>query len=349
MKIKRFFCLILIASCTYIFAFNPPPHGELLYNFTYPSMLAGEMSTAGGSLFRVHPGYITINPSLPAGEQRVVIDAAYTALIAPSKKIPYGQAFGIGTIIPSRYGVFTGVLQGVFVSFDDMQLKNSFTMRTAYSKDVLDSLYVGIALSGAFGSDWGLNADIGFLYFPEEVRWLSFMDDIRLAASLTGMGKPFNPSVTGIDGTTKNTTGYPSMFTPHFGFAGTLFAVKDVKMGISLDLSFPTFQNMVFDTNIQFLVADIITLSTGWQFNLRETLEDTANFYPSISLSVQFALSASDESLLGRQGLQGSEMIISGAYKPFSNNVHAASAGAAVYLGVTDTDAPDIILWGNDE
>lgn len=350
MKMKKmFFLLVIITLYTRVFAYNPPASGENLYGFTSPSMVSGEMSTAGGSLFQVEPGHVTLNPALLGGEQRVVIDIAYTALIAPSKTHTYGQAFNIGTIIPSKFGVFTGVLQGVFIPFDDMHLKNSFTIRAAYSKDILDSFYVGAGISGAFGDDWALNLDLGFLYLPGEISWLPFMSDIRLGASLTGMGKPFNPSSIGIDGTTKGATGYPSMFTPHFGFAGTLFSVKQIKAGISLDLSFPTFQNLVFDTNLQFLFANIVSVSTGWQFNLRETLEDRANWYPTVSLSFKFDFTTKEESFLGRQGWGESEMIVSSAYKALNNDVHIASGGAALYLGLKDTDAPEIILWGNDE
>lgn len=350
MKIKKaFLCLAIITFYTCVFAYNPPPSGENLYDFTSPSMVSGEISVAGGALFQVEPGHVTINPALPASEQRVVIDLSYAALIAPSKANTSGHAFNVGTIIPSKYGVFTGVVQGVFIPFDDMQLKNSVTIRGAYSKDILDSLYVGAGVSVAFGSNWALNLDMGFLYLPGKITWLPFMSDIRLAASLTGIGKPFNPSSIGIDGSATGATGFPSMFTPHFGFAGTFLEIKQVKAGLSLDLSFPTFQNLIFDTGLQFLFANMINVSTGWQFNLKETLEDVANYYPSVSVSVKFNFITKEESLLGRQGWEESEMIVSGAYKALNNSVHVASGGAALYLGLKDTAAPEITLWGNDE
>ena len=346
LKTALFLLFVPIAA---VFAYNPPPAGESLYSFSSPFMLSAESSAAGGALSAVHPGHVSVNPALPAAEQRAVIDAAYTALIAPDRNKNSGQAANIGTIIPSRYGVFTGVLQGVFVPLEDMPLKDSFTVRAAYAKDITDWLYVGVGLYGGFGSDWSVGADVGFVYLPEKIRWLPFIKKPRLGVSLTGMGKNYKPETIGINGSSDKITSFPSMFTPHAGFSGTLFEVKHFAGGFSTDLSFPFFQNLVFDAGLQFLIADTICLSTGWQFNLRETLAKTASWYPSVSLSVKFGFTTKDESVLSKKGWKQSEMIVSGAYRPMRKNIHAVSGGAALYLGMKDTAAPEIILWGNDE
>ncbi len=342
---KILFCLAISALCLSAHAYNPPLAGENLFNFTSPSMLSSEASTAGGSLFQVFPEHISINPAIPAGEQRIVIDAAYTALFGQTKTNNYGQAFSAGTIIPSRFGVFTGSVQGVFIPFADMNLQNSFTIRGAYSKDILDNLFVGLGISGTFGSDWGLAADLGFVYAIDTISWLPFMSDVRLAASLTQLGKSYNPNSTGVKASSTETTGFPGMVTPRLGFAGTLFETNHVTSGLSLDFSFPTFQNVVFDTNLSFLFFDMIKLSTGWQFNMIETIEAKPNFYPSASLSVKFNFSTDKESVLGKRGLAENEIIASSAYKPLNNNVTIVSGSAALYLGLEDTQAPEIKLW----
>ncbi|MGI5173902.1 hypothetical protein H0R92_09930 [Treponema sp. OMZ 840] len=348
-KVFTLGAMLLILPFAAVFAYNPPPGGELLYSFTSPFMLSAELSTAGGPLFHVHPGHTALNPALSAGEQRVVVDAAYTALIAPGRNKNYGQAFNLGALVPSRYGVFTGVAQGVFVPFNDMLLKNSFTLRASYSKDIADWLYIGAGLYGGFGSDWSLGADIGFLYLPEKIKALPFIGKPRIAFALTGMGKNYKPATVGINGLSEHTTSFPSFFTPHIGFAGNLFEIKNFSGGFSMDVSLPAFQNFVFDTGLQFLFAETVRLSTGWQFNLRETIAKTASWYPSVSLSVKFGFSAKEASLLGKKGWQQSEMIVSGAYRPMKKNIHAVSGGAALYLGLKDTAAPEIILWGNNE
>ncbi len=345
---KILFCSVMCALSLAVFAYNPPLSGENLYNFTSPSMLSGEASTAGGSLFQAYPGHIGINPAIPAGEQRIVIDAAYSGLIGQHKTENYGQAFSAGTMIPSRFGVFTANVQGIFVPFEDMNFQDSFTIRTAYSKDVLDNLYVGLGLSGTFGSDWGVAADIGFIYAIEELSFLPFMSDVRLAASLTQLGKVYNPQSLGVKGATVASTGFPSLATPRLGFAGTLFETEQVVSGLSLDASFPTFQNVVFDTNLSFLFFNIIRLSTGWQFNLVETLEGKANYYPSVGLSIKLNITSKEDSLLGRQGLAQNELVTSGGYKQLNNNVTAVSGSAALYLGLEDTQAPEIKLWEDE-
>ncbi len=342
---KILFCLVVSVLCFSAYTYNPPLSGENLFNFTSPSMLSGEASTAGGSLFQVYPGHISINPAISAGEQRIVIDASYTGLIAQNKTQNYGQAFSAGTILPSRFGVFTVGVQGVFVPFEDMNLKDSFTIRTAYSKDILDDLYVGLGLSGTFGSDWGVSGDLGVLYAIETISWLPFMSDVRLAASLTQLGKTYNPSSAGVKDDSSDTSGFPGMITPKLGFAGTLFETKQVQSGLSFDLSFPTFQNVVFDTNLSFLFFNMFKLSTGWQLNMVETIQGKANFYPSVALSMKLNINAKEESLLGRQGLTQNEIIASGAFKPLNNNVSVVSGSAALYLGLEDTQAPEIKLW----
>ncbi|MFI3257801.1 MAG: hypothetical protein R3Y36_05840, partial [Spirochaetales bacterium] len=153
----------------------------------------------------------------------------------------------------------------------------------------------------------------------------------------------------GIDGVDSVSSGFPGMFTPHAGFAGTFLDTKYVQGGLSLDLSFPTFQNMIFDANLQFLFANIISLSTGWEYNLREALQNKASLYPTVSLAVQFGFETDAESILAQRGLRENEMVVSGAYRNLYNNVHVASGGTAIYFGLEDVDAPEIILWGNNE
>ena len=339
--------LLLLTAA--VFAYNPPPAGELLYHFTSPFMLSGEVSAAGGPLFHVHPEHTAVNPALSAVEQRIVADVSYTALIAPNQNKTYGQAFNIGTLIPSRYGVFTAVAQGVFVPFNDMLLENTFTVRGAYSKDITDWLYVGAGLYGGFGSDWALGADIGCVYLPGTVKWLPFLSNVRFGFALTGLGKTYKPATIGIDGLSEKITSYPSIVTPRAGVAGTLFSVNKFSGGLSLDVSLPTFQNLVLDAGFQCLFADIVRLSTGWQINLREAIAQKASWYPSISLSVKFGFTCADESILSKKGWQQSEIIAASAYRPMRANMHAFSTGAAMYLGLKDTAAPEITLWGNNE
>ncbi len=346
MNIKKLlFCVTLSVSCMFAFAYNPPLSGENVYNFSSPSMVSAEASVAGGSFFQVNPEHLSLNPAIAATEQRVIVSAGYSALIGKNKTNNLGQAFTMGAIIPSRFGVFSASTQGAFMHFDDMTLGNTLTLRGSFSKDILDSLYVGFGVAGGFGVDWALYADVGVVYVPDEISWLPFMSDIRLGASLTQLGKTFLANTTGVKGIDKTTTAYPSMITPRLGFAGTLFQLERVKSGISLDVSFPGVQNVVFDTNLRFEFLDMISVSTGWQFNLVEAGQGKANYYPSVSIGAKFDFTAEDDSFLAKQGLKENGITASGTFKALSNDITIISAGASTYLGLEDTEAPAIILW----
>lgn len=342
---KALITVAILLSSSLVFAYNPPKMGENLYNFTSPSMLAGEASTAGGSLFYVSPEHMGINPAILASEQRVVINGAYTAMFDTSESVKYGQAFYAGTMVPTRFGVFSGALQGVFTTFDQMFLGNSFTIRGAFSKDLFDDLYVGFGLTTGFGTSWALYADIGILYLPNQISWLPFMSDIRLGISLTQMGKTFNMTSNGIKGNDDSIIGIPAMFTPRFGFAGTFLDVEHVKGGLSLDLAFPTFQNILFDTNIQFMFFDMVTLSTSWKFNLVETIYDKATYYPTISLSVKFDIDTNSKARSAYNTGRQNEIRVASAYKAIADDIHVISAGGGVHFGVIDEEPPEIILW----
>lgn len=327
-----------------IFAYNPPVNGENLFELTSPQQIAGASSIAGGGIKNVNSSSVVINPALIAGEQRWSIDVDYTALVDFSGTENYGQAMQAGLIMPSRFGVGTVILQGVFAdTVESLPLGNTFTIRTAFAKDITDELYLGVGLYGGFGSDWALAGDIGFWYNIKQLRWLPFLQDIRWAVSLTGMGKSYSNPYLGLDGT--QSSEYPAPFTPRVGIAGNLFSTSKFSGGLSLDLSFPTFQNVVFDAGLQFLIADIVHISTGWEANLQEILADKASLIPTIGISVKFSFTSKDDSFLTRKGWQQSQAVVSSAYQAFDSGINAISASLNVQLGQKDLVPPEIILW----
>ena len=341
-KILLFAVMLSINLCVY--AYNPPIMGENIYNLTSPSMLSGDASVAGGSLFYVSPEHMGLNPALLASEQRAVINGAYTGLFGKNKDKSYGQAFYVGGMFPSQYGVFSAAIQGVSSTFSDMNLGNTFTIRGGYSKDFYEDFYVGLGLTGAFGTDSAIYADVGVLYLPNKIEWLPFMKDVRLGASITQLGKTVNPHSIGVKAG-KATTGIPSLITPRAGFAGTFLDIDTIKAGLSLDFAIPSFQNILFDANVQCMFFDIITLSSGWQFNLVETIKNKASYYPSVSVSVKFGIDKKSASDSIYNSGKRNEITVAGAYKSLSNDVSIISAGGGIHFGVIDNVAPDIILW----
>ncbi|OJF76771.1 MAG: hypothetical protein BKP49_05455 [Treponema sp. CETP13] len=342
---KNISLLVISTFCTFLFAYNPPASGEVLYELSTPVSLASASSVAGGGLWNENTAQIVINPSLLATEQRMVGNIAYTALINSNDEDSYGQSVYAGASIPTQYGVFTSSVQWAYIPLDSVYLGNSCTLRGAYSKDITDNLFVGAGLYGGFGSDWSLGFDLGFLYNFGSLNKIPFLSDVRWGGSLTGIGKSYNPETTGYVDADDSTTGIPSMFTPRTGVAATVLNVNKVKMGLSADVSFPTFQNVIFDSGLQVEIADFLYVNGGWEFNLRETLHDVASYLPSVSVSMKFGIASKDDSYLAEHGWSESEIVPTVAYRELTNDTQVFSSGVSMYLGLPDTAAPEITLW----
>lgn len=352
MRQKKVLLFVFISLCifTSLSAYNPPPNAENMYELVSPQMVSSGSSVTGGGLKTVTPESIVLNPALIAGEQRWVVDLAYTGIIGTNALAGYGQTANVGFIIPSRFGVTAVTMQGVFTSaLPKMNLGNSFTVHGAFAKDLTDELYVGAGATLALASenDWALYGDLGFWYNIKAIKGLGFLKDARWGASITGMGKPLSSGGTGIYAL-QDSESFPGMFTPHVGIAGNLFGFKYFTGGVSMDLSFPTFQNVVYNAGLSFLIANIIQIQTGWEVNLREILAGHKVQIPTVGISVKFGINTKDAEFMSKRGWQQSEIITSGAYQNLYTDIHTASVGAAMYLGQRDTEAPVVKLWGDE-
>lgn len=344
---KKIIFLFLMVStlCTVVFAYNPPASGELLYQLSIPEALSGGASTAGGGLANEQTAQIVINPALLATEQRMVGNVAYTALYNGSDDVSYGQSIYGGLVYPTKYGVLTGSLQYVNIPVSSVLLENNFTIRGAFSKDVEENLFVGAGLYGGFGSDWSLGLDLGFVYSIGTIKKIPVLSNVRWGGALTGIGKTYDPDTTGYIDNNEDSTGFPSLSTLRTGLAATFLDLEKIKGGFSTDIAFPTFQNVIFDSGLQFEIAGFLYIDTGWEFNLLETLEGVGSYLPSISLSVKLGFASDNDSYLGERGWSENEIVPSVAYRQLTNNTQVVSGGASFYLGLPDTEAPEIELW----
>ncbi len=354
---KRFVSLtaVLFAAAS-LFAYNPPFSGEEIFRLANPELLSGSASASGGPLRTIVPGSIAFNPAVTAFEQRTVLNLSYTGMFdtnrASDTDSAYGQAFQIGTIIPTKWTVLTGVVQGTFSDFPRMDLANSLNFRFGASKSVMERVTIGMNFYTGFymggTSDFTIGADLGMLY---EFDNISFLKSPRLGVSLLNLGKPVGTTYVealGLDGTSAGVS-YPSILTPRVSFSSILFDVQKFKGGFSADLSFPFFQNMVFDTAFAVTFADMVQLNLAWQANIREIVAGGANALniPSVGLTVKFAINSSRISAKNADWEQ-SEMIPSFAWQNLHNGIHAVSAGARLDLGLPDTTPPEIILWDEE-
>lgn len=335
---RRFSTIILLGLfSSLVFAFNPPPGGDSANAFFSADLLGGNASASGGPMEASLPGELTVNPALSAGEQRIGLDLSYAAIVG--EDIDLGHIVNFGAIYPTRWGVLGGSFH-LISSKDAPPVDTAALFHASFSKDLTDKLYVGIGLLTGTGSGWGASAELGALY---HIGDLGFMSDARVGFSLTGLGRAFTPDTVGIDG--EDPTGFPSPFTPHIGLGATLVKMNGFKLGASVDLSSPTFQNLALDAGLEASIRDIISIRTGWNYNLKESDKDLQTYIPSIGIGINLKLkSPSDDSFLARNGWAQSEITPSVAVKPLFEDIYAIGGGVNIKLGVKDKEPPIIAM-----
>lgn len=348
---KTIIASVILFATASLFAYNPPNEGENLFGFSNPFLLTNGSSTAGGGIFECSPSSMAVNPAILAFEQRVTFDFGYTGMFSSvDESAPYGQSFNLGALMPTPFAVVGGEIVGVFVPFKEMQLGNSFTLKTAAAKKVADRLSLGVGVNAGitygYNTDWLLTADIGGLY---EVGDFGFMKDIRFGASVLNIGKTYNSTtVKGIYGNQSNTSwkGYPCFMTVKTGAAANFVKTKDFVLGLSFDVSFPFFNNIIFDSGLQIDIKDFFRLSTSWQYDMNAVAQGYAIDIPTVGISFKFNI---DTKFIGNNEMKKSEMAVSSAWKNVNGNINAVSLGATVNLGQKDTEAPVIEIMDDEE
>lgn len=348
MSKKLLSVLVLLLCCGLVCAYNPPAGGELLYQLVSPQILSNGASAAGGALPYATAEHTAVNPALVAGEQRVVLNVGATGLLGPDSDAVFGIAGHAGIVIPTKSGVFTGMIQTNSTKFQLINYGSSATIRGGFAKEITDSLSVGISAAISFGKSFGGFGDLGVLWNKGKINKLPFLKDVRIGFALTELGYPYrNPEADGLFD--RDVTGFPGWVTPRAGIAGTVLSAEKLKAGVSADISAPSFQNVIFDLGFQLIALDMIRVRTGWEFNLCESLAGTATYFPDIAVSVKIAFRSKDDSFLTEHGWQQSEMVPALGYRYLDDGVNAYSAGLDLHLGLKDTQAPIVELWADEE
>ncbi|MDR2445804.1 MAG: hypothetical protein LBD58_00715 [Treponema sp.] len=344
MKRILFSLLMIVFLIQTVWSNDPPAGGERLFFLGHPDFISGAMSTSGGGVFApevVGSHVMGVNPALAAGVQRFSIDAAYTGLVGTGG---YGNAFYAGALFPSRYGVFSGGVQGAFLPLDAMNLGNTLLARAGFSRDVTDRLFVGADLygGGAFGgadrADWALGLDAGFVY---RLGSAAFLKNARYSVVIRNMGKNFIDDEKNI---------YPGILTPAAGFAALFVDKEKLSAGFSADVSFPFCQNLVFSLGLQAKIARFIMVSAGWDINLREVikLKGDGVHLPFVGIGIQFTADMSKSGFMSRQGWQKTDIDVSGVWQQLHNKAQVFSVGMTANFGLQDEEAP-VIQIGDEE
>ncbi len=346
-----FFIAVIFAGASLpAFSYNPPAGGALL-----PVLGSPEASIAGLTVTALDsPWADRLNPAASAGRQRNVLSLGYQALTDFGSQ-GLGTAIALGMSLPQPYGVIGAGLRFVSTpaTMTSMNLGTLVVTSGSISKALFPNLYVGAGLdlslgvaaaggAGTFG--WGLGLDLGFVHFLGDLG--PFLD-FRWGGALTGIGRGFTYATpaNGVLDPTAVASAFPAPFTPAFGAEALLLRGKDWKIGASLQLSFPSFQDLSLSMSANASWRKVLTLKTAWGFDLREILlaDSKRSLIPSLTLAGSIPLvRKADASFLSQKGWDRSELSASLAALPLYGSVVGVGASAVLSLGVVDRVAPVI-------
>ncbi|MBQ0162618.1 MAG: hypothetical protein KBS84_05590 [Treponema sp.] len=347
---KIFGIMTAVLMAAPIFAYNPPVQGENFTGFINPQQLTVGNSVAGGPLFNISPSSVTVNPALGAYQNRVSLDLGYTAIFTGDSDHPYGHSFGTGILIPTKYFNMSAEIFGTGVESYKMQLADSINLKTTFSKEVAENFAIGVGISGGYlwgaGVDWSLTADVGAVY-----KWgeLGPMHNFRLAASVLNLGKVYNKAdVVGVFGAhddKRDWGSFPGFLTIRGGAAAEFVNTKQFVLGLSLDVTTPFFQNVIFDAGVQMKIMDLFFITSSWQIDCDACSQGKNSWIPTVGLTFKFGL---DTSFTKKEDWQKSDMQVGAAWKNVDGGVNAFSAGAIINLGQPDRQAPKIKMNDDD-
>lgn len=327
-------------------AYDPPRGGEYAQLLSSPYLLAGGSWAASTE----SPVSDYLNPAASAGQQRVVLDASYAAIVGMDTQEGWGSALNLGLTIPKPYGVWTASLQFLRVpdTLTSLPLGTAFRAEGSIAKDLSPNLYAGIGAGLVIGDDWGLAADLGILH---KVGNFLFFKNYQWGVVLSGLGKAYVPDGPGAAGGVA--TAFPSPYTLTVGGRGDIVQTEKFRAGASLDLSAPSFQNLLVNAGLEGSFREKVILRLGWGLNVHELANGPAALLPSVGLFGRFELNRkADESFISKQGWDRSEIRPALAMKPLYDGIYAYSAGVNIPLGVVDREAPAVQLtypetsWG---
>lgn len=363
--------LLMVVS---LYAYNAPVGGETLFNLSSPTVLTNASSAAGGSIYLPTFTSIAFNPALSAREQRIQLGVGFTGLFGTgSDDRIFNAAFDVGMLVPTKYLVAAGFVNGVFLKNSDMSLGNSINIRVGVSKEVSEHISVGANIYGGalwgIGNDWSLGADVGFFY-----RWLKvgLLKDFRLGVSLLNLGKNYTSYNKSMRRAYKNKIKrgedvddweayrvipldiddkpeqFPTVLTVRAGIASTFLQLKSFQMGFSFDISTPLFQDAIFDVGLQAAIKDMFFISVAEKIDILELKEGHYGCLPAIGFGVKFKFHAKGK-YFEEHDWSENEMLINAAWQQKYNNLQTASLGMLIYVGQLDKTGPNIQLWDGEE
>lgn len=352
MKRSLLLTAVMVLFTTALSAYNPPVNGENFKELSSARANSGSLSVCGGGLFYTNPSSTFVNPALTSNQQRIALNLGYTAMFSsnPSDSSKFGSAFQGAVLIPTKWTVVTILANGVFVPFESMNVNNTLNLKANFAKEITDKLSVGLGLysgvSWGADNDWSLGVDLGFVY---RVGDLGFIKDFRYGASVLNLGKNFSDTTSIPLRSGEELSAFPTLATFKLGVSGTLVSTEYFKLGLSLDLTTPCFQNFIADAGIECSIKDIVFINIGERLNLAEVASGVKNYIPSIGISCRFSFGFKNNSYMEKNGWSESELATAVSYKQIRGDINAVSAEFDLNLGAEDTTPPVITLWLDEE
>ena len=293
---------------------------------------------AGGGGFTTSRGgswASALNPAAEGAAQRVIFDLGYMGLYG------FGEADGdsgfgtgainAGAIVPTRYGVFGGSLRFLQSPFDSFAVGTSFQGNLNAAKEIYPGMSVGAGLNVG-GNDWNaftLSGDLGFRY---NIGNLGHLENFTWAAVARGLGASM----------------IPPAFTPSGGVAFDVLRIPGgngrpdpLRMRFSADLMLPSFQNAAGKMGLNILVAELVSISTSTQFNIRESINGAPpSPVPSIGIGVNWTLRSNGRIAGGK--IPEGELAADVAAKPLYNGIWAMGGALTWTVGIADRTPPVI-------
>jgi flagellar hook assembly protein FlgD len=276
-----------------------------------------------------------LNPAAMGEAQRIVFDLGYFGLPGLGNEDGYGNAVNLGAVFPTRIGVFGGSFHFIQSPFDDFPVGTSFITNLNAAKELYPGMSLGAGLNIGFnnGNTWTLSGDLGFRY---NMGVLGPLENFTWAAALRSMGKSW----------------ISPMFTPVGGVSFDFFSLKGsgggpdpLRIGLAADIGVPTFQNLTGKLGLNFVIADLITLSTSSHFNMREGMEGRyPSPVPSIGITGHFKLKSGGRRIIADTLTSDGELAVDLAAKPLYNGVWAMGGGVTWTVGVADNSPPAIFV-----
>ena len=288
------------------------------------------MSAGGWYTSELSPVSDNLNPAASARQQRVTLNAGYTALIGDQTFPGYGgTAVNVGASLPTKSGVITGT--GFIIATQQLaELNAGFQggVNLSFAKELYPGFLAGAGVNAAFGESWAVTADIGII---QELGDIGIMQDFSWAAVLGNMG------YSGF-----STTDSSSIFTPALGAGFNLIESDNFDWDVNADLSFPTFTNVRLNIGTGVSLFDFAGIRISSAADLNELLAgDVSALIPAAGLYFNFKTNFKSEEA-EKSGWSQNDIKASVAAAPLANGLWAAGAGATVNVGVIDNVPPVI-------